>query len=86
MEPELYRPRRQHQILRAHRVDHVNRRESFGLQRGNVYVHRDQPLLSAVWIGSSRAGNRRQPVAHEIHGQVVQFLLAKSFSAASPAA
>ena len=66
---------RQDQVLRVDRVDHVERRQPFGLQRGRVEVDHDLPLLAAVGKRHRRALHRGELRADEVDAEVEQLLL-----------
>ena len=53
---ELGGARRQDQVLRVDRIDHVGRREAARLQRLRVEVDRNQPVLAAVGKGIATPG------------------------------
>ena len=71
--------RRDH-VLRVHRVHHVGRREPARLQGGQIDVHLDLALPSAVGVGRLRAFHRRQLRADRVLPQVVQLLLVQSLA------
>ena len=72
---DLRRARRQDQVLRADRVDDVGSGEAARLQRVEVEVHLDLPLLAAVRVGDGRALDRREPRADAVVAEVEELLL-----------
>ncbi len=70
VEPILTVPEGKYQVLRGDGVDHVDGRETLGLQRRNVDVHRNLALFSAVGPGDCRSGHVRQLVADQVGSEI----------------
>ena len=65
------------QVLSADGVDHVDRRQSFGLQSVGVEINLHLPLLAAIGIRNGGARNRHQPGADKVHAVIEELLLGK---------
>ena len=74
---ELRRAGGQNQILLVDGVNDVHGRETLCLQRLGVEVHRNQPLLAAVWIWERRALDCGELRADKIIAVVKKLLLAE---------
>ena len=69
------------QILRADGVDHVNRRQALGLQRGDIHVDGDlRAAFRHKGQGIGYAGNGGQLVADEVRAEIEQLLFGKALS------
>ena len=71
---DLHRPRGHDQVLRGDGVDHIDRREPFGLQSVQVQVHLNLALLAAVRKGRLLSLDSGQLGADIVLTQVVQLL------------
>ena len=80
---DLGRARRRNQVLRVESADDVVRRQSIGLQAGNIEIDLDLANLAAIGIGHGCAVHGRQLRAQEILAQVEELLLRQGLAAES---
>ncbi len=73
--PDLGGARGQNQVLRADRIDHVQRRKALRLQSRGIQIHLHLPLFAAVGIRNRRSRHGDQSRADEVHARVEQLLL-----------
>ncbi len=62
-------------VLFRHCVEHVARRESFGLQQARVEVQHDGALFAAIDVGDDCAGDGGELGTDEVEAEVVELLL-----------
>src|SRR5436190_1656806 len=70
----------QNEVLRVDGVDDVLRGEAFGLQRGQIEVHGDDPCFSAVRPGHGRAQHGGQAHPNLVLGEIIKLLLGQFFA------
>src|SRR6516225_12246692 len=79
--PILAMPRRQGQVLRVDRVDHVSRGQASSLKLQRIDIDHDLPVLAAVRGGECDALDRRKLLAQIVEAIVIELLLAETVGA-----
>ncbi len=72
---DLRRASGQDDVLRRHRVQHIDRRKPLRLQQLRVEIQHDGTLFAAVHVGNDGARNRDQLRPDEVQAEIVQLLL-----------
>ena len=78
--PHLHGARGDDQILRVDRVDDITGGDTAGLHRGQIEIHLDLALLSAVGIGDGCAFYSGQARAQKIGSDIAELLFGEALA------
>ena len=78
---DLRRAGRQRQVLGVDGIDHVDRRQSLGLQFQGVDIHHDLAVLAAGRSGKRDAVDRRKLLPQTVNAVIVKLLLVQRVGA-----